>query len=104
MEKFRTIIVEAGVILLGVLAVVFFIALMRQQEVTKHTQRTFEREIEQLELKLEHHDDMFGKYADSISDAMLQDFYPVNNLDSLRSHLKERHEIRLRKEKDGLCY
>lgn len=105
MEKLRSIMVEACIILLGVLTVVFFIALMRQQEVAKYTQRMLKRENRQLEIQVQQHDYMFGKYADSISDAMLRDFYPeVNNLDSLRIRLKELYEIRLRKDTDGLCY
>lgn len=40
-----------------------------------------------------HYEVVLGKYVDSISDGMLQDFYPqVTNLDSLRSYLTNCYE------------
>ncbi len=105
MEKLRTILVGAGIISLGVMVVVFLIALVRQQNVAEYTQGKLKRENRRLEIEIQQHDYLFGKYADSISDEMLRDFYPeVSNLDSLRNHLKERYEIRLRNDTDGLCY
>ncbi len=104
MEKLRTILVGASIILLG-LSVMSIGDLMEQREVTRQTQRKLKRENRRLEIEIQQHDYLFGKYADSISDAMLQDFYPeADNLDSLRNHLKERYEIRLRNDTDGLCY
>ena len=105
MEKLRTIFVEADIILLGVMVVVLLITLVRQQNVAEYTQGKLKRENRRLEIEIQQHDYLFGKYADSISDAMLQDFYPeADNLDYLRNHLKERYEIRLRNDTDGLCY
>ena len=105
MEKFRSILFEAGIISLGVMVMVLIIALVRQQNVAEYTQGKLKRENRRLEIEIQQHDYLFGKYADSISDEMLRDFYPeVSNLDSLRNHLKERYEIRLRNDTDGLCY
>ena len=105
MEKLRTILVEAGIILLGIMVVVLLITLVRQQNVAEYTQGKLKRENRRLEIEIQQHDYLFGKYADSISDEMLRDFYPeVSNLDSLRNHLEELYEIKLRKDTDGLCY
>lgn len=105
MKKFRTIIIEAGIILLGVLAVGFFVALARQQNVAEYTQGKLKRENRNLEIQVQRHDCLFGKYIDEVSDSMLHDFYPqATDIDSLRSHLREKYEIRLRTETDGLCY
>ena len=106
MEKLRANLVEAGIILLGVMVVVvLLITLVRQQNVTEYTNRMLKRDNRNLEMQVQQHDYMFGKYSDSVSDAMLRDFYPdVQNLDSLRNRLEELYEIKLRKDQDGLCY
>ena len=105
MKKFSSIVVEAGIIILGVITWVMFVIIMVEREKAEYAQRTLKREIRQIEIQTQQHDYMFGKYADSISDDMLRDFYPqVENIDSLRSRLKEKYEILLRTQNDGLCY
>lgn len=89
-----------GIMTYGMFEVEFQLGKQRQNE-----QQRLEREHEQFESALSRHEVVLGKYSDSISDEMLHDFYPeITNLDSLRSCLKEKYEIRLRTEKDGLCY
>ncbi|MBR3675531.1 MAG: hypothetical protein IKN71_00135 [Alphaproteobacteria bacterium] len=105
MKKFETVITQAAVILLGTMAFGFLIAFVRQQNAAEYTNRMLKRDNRNLEMQVQQHDYMFGKYSDSVSDAMLRDFYPdVQNLDSLRNRLEELYEIKLRKDQDGLCY
>ena len=94
-----------SLILISIMTVEMFVGMLEQRENSWHSYRMLERENRRLELEVELRDHMFGKYVDSISDDVLHDFYPeVNNLDSLRRHLKEMYEIKLRKDNDGLCY
>lgn len=106
MEKLKDLIFPVIIcVFVTAMLTVSFLGLLGQRNSAEYNRRALKRENRRLELKVEDHEYMFGKYVDSISDMMLHDFYPeVNNLDSLRSRLKERYEIMLIKEQDGLCY
>lgn len=105
MKNLEKMMPEVGITIIAIMVVVMLAGIRAQNKDAEYTKRMLRRENSELNSTVHHHKIMFGKYADSISDAMLRDFYPeVSNIDSLRNNLKERYEIRLRTENDGLCY
>lgn len=106
MKKFEFILIVVVAIFLCVMTVGMFEGdRIRNKKKQQHTQQVLERENAQCKTALSHHEVVLGKYADSISDEMLRDFYPEdNNLDSLRNSLKEGYERYVRTRDDGLCY
>ena len=94
MKKFEFILMVVVAIFLCVMTVGMFEGdRIRNKEKQQHTQQVLERENAQCKTALSHHEVVLGKYADSISDEMLRDFYPqATDLDSLRSYLKNCYE------------
>ena len=105
MKKFEITLILVILAYVGIVTYGMFKAELQLGEQKRKEQQTLERENEQFKSALSNQEVVLGKYADSISDEMLHDLYPeITNIDSLRSGLKEKYEIRLRTEKDGLCY
>jgi len=105
MKKFESVLIVLVVIFIGIMTYGMFSAGQELRQQKLNEQRMLKRENAQYQSDLSHYEVVLGKYTDSISDEMLRDFYPQEtDLTSLRSHLKEKYEIRMRTERDGLCY
>ena len=106
MKKFGFALTVLVAVLLCVMTIGMFEGdRIRNKKKQQETHKILERENAQLDFALSHHEILFGKYADSISDGMLRDFYPhATDVDSLRDCLKDKYERYLRTINDGLCY
>jgi len=94
MKKLEIAILVLVSILVVIMTYGLFSAEYELGQQKRNEQRMLERENAQYKSALSHHEVVFGKYADSISDEMLRDFYPqATDLDSLRSYLQEKYEI-----------
>lgn len=88
MKKFEYALLLVIFIFVGIMTYGMFEVEFQLGEQKRNKQQMLEREYIQFKSALSHHEVVLGKYADSISDEMLRDFYPqATDLDSLRSYL-----------------
>ena len=93
MKKFEYGLLLFLFIFVGIMTYGMFEVEFQLGEQKRSKKQMLEHEHEQFKSALSHHEVVLGKYADSISDEMLRDFYPqATDMDSLRSYLINRYE------------
>ena len=103
MKKFETFMIVVAVIFIGIMTIGMISGSFSQKEIQLREQKELQEENRLLLHQKHINNVLFGKYADSISDEMLHDFYPdATNLDSLRYQLKDTYESHMAAEEDGL--
>ena len=103
MKKFEIVVTTIVVLFIGVTTIGMFAGDYLREQAKREKQQIMMEANRELLYQKHLQDVMFGKYADSISDAMLRDFYPeAADLDSLRYRLKDTFESHTAAEEDGL--
>ncbi len=103
MKKFEAVLTVVVVIYLVVMTIGMFAGDFSRRNDRKTELKSLRDEVERQYYQQHINDVLFGKYADSIPDEMLKDFYPQDtDLNLLRYRLKDIYESHMVAEEDGL--